>query len=137
MDRFAGNNRSCVLQISTEGHTLLLTGDIEKQVENQLIKKYSDGLAAQILVAPHHGSKSSSTAGFINRVAPEMVLFPVGYRNRFKFPNQDIIERYENRGIHMYDSARHGAVMIQINQAGVSVICHRLAARRFWHTDIN
>jgi competence protein ComEC len=137
MDRFAGNNRSCVLRISTDGHTILLTGDIEKQVENQLIKKYSDELAAQILVAPHHGSKSSSTAGFINKVSPEMVLFPVGYRNRFKFPNQDIIERYENRRINMYDSARHGAVMIQINQAGVSVISHRQTARRFWHTIIN
>ena len=136
-DTYAGNNRSCVLQISTGAYTLLLSGDIEKQVENQLIKKYSGALVAQILVAPHHGSKTSSTTGFINTVAPEMVLFPVGYRNRFKFPNQDIIERYEDRGISMYDTARHGALMIHINQAGVAVTSHRQTARRFWHTAVN
>ncbi len=136
-DGNTGNNRSCVLKVSTAGYAILLSGDIEKQVENQLIKKYSGELAAQILVAPHHGSKTSSTTGFINTVAPEMVLFPVGYRNRFKHPNQDIIDRYENRGISMYDTARHGAMIIKINQAGVSIISHRYMARRFWHTVVN
>ena len=136
-DRFTGNNRSCVLQASVGGYAILLSGDIEKQVENQLVKKYGGDLASQILVVPHHGSKSSSTPGFINTVAPEMVLFPVGYRNRFKFPNQDIIERYEERGISMYDTARHGAVIIKINEAGAAVSSHRKSARHFWHTLVN
>jgi len=134
LDRFTGNNRSCVLKVSTGNQAILLSGDIEKQVENRLVNNYGDELSAQILVAPHHGSKSSSTIGFINTVEPEIVLFPVGYRNRFKFPNQDIIERYENRGVSMYDTARHGAVKIKINQSGVSIMSHRHSARRFWHT---
>ena len=123
-----------MLKVSTGNQAILLSGDIEKQVENRLVNNYGDELSAQILVAPHHGSKSSSTIGFINTVEPEIVLFPVGYRNRFKFPNQDIIERYENRGVSMYDTARHGAVKIKINQSGVSVMSHRHSARRFWHT---
>lgn len=136
-DLFKGNNRSCVLKVSAGKKSVLLTGDIERQVENQLVNKYGDELAAQILVAPHHGSKSSSTPAFINAISPETVLYPVGYRNRFRFPNQDIIERYEIRGISMYDTARHGAVIIKINQAGVSVNTHRQSARRFWHTVEN
>jgi competence protein ComEC len=136
-DLFKGNNRSCVLKINNGNRTILLTGDIEKQVEHRLVEKYGRALAAHILVAPHHGSKSSSTPGFINTVAPDMVLFPAGYRNRYRFPNQDIIERYEYRGVRMHDTARHGAITIKITQAGMTISSHRHSARRFWHTVDN
>lgn len=134
-DKYADNNQSCVLKVSVGEYAVLLTGDIEKPAENRLVKKYNDGqLSARILVAPHHGSKTSSSQAFIDAVNPQLVLFPAGYRNQYKHPNQAIIERYESKGISMYDTARHGAVIIKINQAGVSVVSYRQTARRFWHT---
>lgn len=131
-----GNNQSCVLKISTEHGRILLTGDIEKQAENRLLGKYGEQLAATVLIAPHHGSKTSSTPAFIAAVDPELVLFPTGYRNRFNLPNEDIIARYAARDVTIYDSARHGAILIRLEQSGMVVESYRHQARRFWHTDI-
>ncbi len=131
------NNLSCVLKVSTGEHSILLSGDIEKQAEFYLLRHAAGNLAADVLIAPHHGSKTSSTPEFINAVNPEWVLFPVGYRNRFRFPNEAIIARYESRGVRMLDTARHGAIEIRIDAGGMTVTRHRQQARRFWHTHIN
>ena len=103
----SGNDRSCVLRISTRDVSLLLTGDIEDAAERRLVKRYRNkgsapffqyvsGLKSDVLVAPHHGSRTSSTPVFAKAVSPDIVIFPVGYRNRFKLPNQDIIFRYQD-----------------------------------------
>ncbi|MBI4005668.1 MAG: DNA internalization-related competence protein ComEC/Rec2, partial [Gammaproteobacteria bacterium] len=134
-DNYSDNNRSCVLKVSTGLYSILLSGDIEKETEYRLVKEYNSRLSVTVLIAPHHGSKTSSTPEFIDTIAPELVLFPVGYRNRYKFPNMDIIARYESRGIHMLDTARHGAILIKMNTSGMSVTQYRQLARRFWHTQ--
>jgi competence protein ComEC len=128
------NNQSCVLRISNGDYSVLLPGDIEKETESRLLRTYRDELPATVLVTPHHGSKTSSTMAFIDAVQPRLVLFPVGYRNRYRFPNQDIMRRYEIRGSRSYDTARDGAVLIRINQSGVAATVWRREARRFWHT---
>ncbi len=116
-----GNNSSCVLRIETAaGHVLLLPGDIERSVEQQLVEQHSQWLAADVLVAPHHGSRTSSTDGFVNAVHPEYVLFPVGYRNRFGFPKPDVVERYRSTGALDLDTATSGAVQIRL-EAGRSI----------------
>jgi len=128
------NNQSCVLKISTADYSILLPGDIEKEAEYRLLHRYADKLSAEVLVAPHHGSKTSSTTAFIEAVHPRLVLFPVGYRNRFRFPNQDIMRRYEMQGVRSYDTARHGAILIRIDHSGITATTWRKEYRRFWHT---
>jgi len=59
---------------------------------------------------------------------------PVGYQNRFRLPNRDIISRYESRGIKLLDTARNGVIIIKINKLDVTISSYRHQARRFWHT---
>jgi competence protein ComEC len=129
----SGNNRSCVLKVSAGESAILLTGDIEAKAEYRILARDREKLAATILVAPHHGSLSSSTEKFIAAVQPEFVLFPVGYRNRFGFPKQDIIRRYQERGIVSMDSARDGAIEMRIGTGDFTIRRYRQNARRFWH----
>ena len=130
----SGNNRSCVLRISARNLTLLLTGDIEKSAERRLIKRHDNRLKSNILIAPHHGSRTSSTRGFIEAVSPDIVIFPVGYRNRFKLPNQDIITRYKSHKAKMLTTAKSGAIRVTIKGTEIEVMEHRKKNRRFWHT---
>ena len=110
-----GNNASCVLRIETAaGRVVLLPGDIEQGVERQLLKRRRPELAADILVVPHHGSRTSSSAEFIAAVRPGLALFAVGYRNRFGFPKADVQARYRAAGATLIDTARSGAVHIRL-----------------------
>ncbi len=128
-----GNNNSCVLRITGPYGTALLTGDIENQAETRLMLAHPDKLKADVLIVPHHGSKSSSTGPFLDAVAPDYALFAVGYRNRFRLPNQDILSRYANRDIQMHLSYLSGALRIQFYKPGLFVNEYRPENRRFWH----
>ena len=117
---FSNENRnSCVVRISAQGQHLLLTGDIDSQVERQLLRWQPETLAAQVLVAPHHGSKSSSSPAFIEAVAPEKVIFSSGYKNHFGHPHPQVIQRYQ--GSSVYSSSEHGALSIRLEPNGASV----------------
>ena len=85
------NNRSCVLRIDASGARMLLTGDIEAQAEASLVADYGPTLHAQVLLAPHHGSRTSSTPTFLTAVKPQWVLVSGGYRNRFGHPRAEIV----------------------------------------------
>ena len=105
------NNRSCVIRIDHPAGSVLLPGDIEAQAERQLL--YSTDmqqLRVDVLVAPHHGSRTSSTPAFVTAVDPAYVVMTVGYRNRFGFPAADVLARYQRIGAHIYRSDRDGAV---------------------------
>ena len=130
---FSGNNRSCVLKVSSGAHSVLLTGDIERPAEWDLVEHAPSRLSSTVLVAPHHGSKTSSTRRFIRAVAPRYVLFSVGYLNRFKFPNQDIIARYNDAHVKLFDTSRDGAIQFNINADKVTVVTERETEPRFWH----
>ena len=86
--RLSGNDRSCVLRISAPGGSALLPGDIEVGAERRLLERNAESLSADILVAPHHGSRISSTPPFIRAVQPGFVVFPIGRGNRFDFPHR-------------------------------------------------
>ena len=77
------NNNSCVLQVRGRGHSLLLSGDIESAVERRLVLRYGEALNSTVLIAPHHGSDSSSSYALLKMVNPDYVVFASGYRNRF------------------------------------------------------
>ena len=136
--RYDDNNGSCVLRITNQGGSILLTGDIEKRAERQLIEQQRELLPSRILVAPHHGSKTSSTPEFINAVRPEYVLFPVGYKNRFGFPKEDVINRYQSMDAKLYNSAEHGAISFRLDAGGniLPPATFRQDNRRYWHIDV-
>jgi competence protein ComEC len=128
------NNGSCVLRVSSPYGTVLLAGDIEQRAEVLLLEA---GLpvAAEVLVAPHHGSRTSSTPGFVERVRPRYVLFPVGYRNRYGHPHPRVAERYRSQGARLYDSPTGGALEVRFDREGIAVTRYRERHRRYWHNQ--
>jgi competence protein ComEC len=135
------NNRSCVLRVQAGEDSLLLSADIEKRAERHLVRNVPGKLAADVLVAPHHGSKTSSTPGFLDAVSPQIVLFPVGYRNRYGFPKQEVVARYREHEVTLFDTASHGAIEILLGTAsglassGSVVKTYRQSGRRYWHNQ--
>ena len=136
-DRVSGNNASCVLRIELPaGQRVLLTGDIEARSERRLLKGGHGSLSADLLVAPHHGSLTSSSPAFVQAVNPAIVLFPAGYRNRFNFPKQDIVERYLAIGAKTYSSGDHGAITLRLGSlAGerLQISLHRGTRQHYWN----
>lgn len=106
------NNRSCVLRISSLYGSLLLVGDIEKESEAELLENEMDKLGSDVLVVPHHGSKTSSTPEFIAAVNPQVSIFTVGYLNRFGHPKTQIWNRYQQAQSRLFRSDQDGAVLI-------------------------
>ncbi len=132
----AGNNASCVLKVETAAASLLLTGDIEQRAERRLVIENPSALAATIVVAPHHGSKTSSSQRFIDAVNPEYVLFPAGYRNRFHHPHPKVVERYRAKGVQMLDSTRHGAIRFRLGRDKLPAPePYRILAQRYWNNQ--
>lgn len=113
------NNRSCVLKISIGDYAILLPGDIEAIAEEQLIKSKAKQLRANVLIAPHHGSLTSSSESFIEQVQPELVLFSVGYRNQFGFPKPEVLKRYQRRHIFTLINSETGAIRFVMNKEGI------------------
>lgn len=130
-----GNDASCVLRIDTGAGDVLLTGDIEAAAEAALLRAKPQDLPVDVLVAPHHGSKSSSSAPFVARVSPRYVLFPAGHRNRWGFPHPAVTERYRSAGARLYSSAEHGALTIRFPAGGAfePPVAYRQEFVRYWH----
>ncbi|MBQ0725684.1 MAG: DNA internalization-related competence protein ComEC/Rec2 [Cycloclasticus sp.] len=130
---FSGNNASCVLKVSSVNGSVLLPADIEKPMEQSLLQYFPDKLKADVLIAPHHGSKTSSTPQFIKAVSPRFVLFPVGYKNRFGFPKPEVLSRYKKQGVEAFSSAQDGALSVSFNyNKPIQVERYRPAHRSFW-----
>ena len=125
------NARSCVLQITARGGArALLAGDIERPQELALVRSGAD-LAADLLVVPHHGSKSSSSDAFLDAVQPATALVQSGYRNRFGHPAPVVVQRYRERGITLVSTPACGAATWASWQPAVT--CERERSLRYWH----
>lgn len=109
------NNRSCVVQLEWYGTRFLLTGDIDKAVEYDLIRKYEQSLKSDILVLAHHGSRSSTSEVFLRTVAPKTVWISAGFNNAFQHPATDVLERIEQQGVPWLNTAEEGAIILQPN----------------------
>src|SRR6266446_5935962 len=107
------NNQSCVLRVASSGGSMLLTGDIERFAESQIIQT-NKFLATDVLLVPHHGSRTSSSAEFIQAVAPRWAVVPVGYLNRFGHPNREVLERYRAAGAQVLRTDLDGAVLVRL-----------------------
>lgn len=124
------NALSCVLRISNGVHSALLAGDIEAPQEQALVAR---GLApVDLLLAPHHGSKTSSTPEFLQALNPRLALVQAGYRNRFGHPAPAVVARYEDLNIRLVDSVHCGAATWR-SEVPEQIVCERERSRRYWH----
>jgi len=113
-----GNDASCVLRISTAGRAILLTGDVGTGIESRLVEHYGTNLAADLLVAGHHGSSTSTGAALLDAVNPRLVLFAAGYANPFGFPSTVVAERLAARAVPTLNTAVTGAIEWRIGANG-------------------
>jgi competence protein ComEC len=124
------NAMSCVLRVAGTHRSALLTGDIEREQEAALVETLGDALRSDVLIVPHHGSKTSSTPAFIDAVHPALAVFQAGYRSRFGHPAPEVVARYRERGIVAVASPACGAW----SQPGSGPWqCERELRRRYWH----
>jgi len=128
------NAMSCVLRIGNGRRTALLVGDIEAPQEAQLV---SAGLSLQadVLLMPHHGSKTSSSPVFLDAVRPRFALAQAGYRNPYGHPAAPVLARYQERGIRVIDSPHCGAATWR-SAMPAEVTCQRETGRRYWHHEV-
>jgi competence protein ComEC len=128
------NNSSCVLLIDSHGQRVLLTGDIEAEAERYLLSQWQDALSADIVQAPHHGSRSSSTPAFVAAVQARWVIISAGYNNRFDHPHPEIVSRYQQAGAAVEITAHTGALLFELGGTQPRLLERRRdSARRFWH----
>jgi len=105
------NDRSLVLKVSMGGGMFLLTGDVEAGAEREILKR-GDDIGCLVLKAPHHGSGSSSTAGFVERVRPALALISAGENNIYGFPPEAVLRRYEQAGARVFRTDLAGAIEV-------------------------
>jgi competence protein ComEC len=135
-DAYAGapkpNALSCVVRVSGGGRSALLTGDIEREQEAGLVAAFGGALHSDVLIAPHHGSRTSSSASFLDTVQPARAVFQAGYRSRFGHPAADVVARYRERGVVTLASPACGAWSWRAAGSPAGT-CERDAVRRYWH----
>ena len=132
--RRRNNDFSCVLRIRNVRHSLLLTGDGERQTELELVE--SGQLApVNVLLAGHHGSRTSSIAEFVAATRPEWVVFTQGYRNRYGHPHPEVVTRFRDIGARMLRSDASGLIRLDFGEAGVEASQYRPTRRRYWLAD--
>ena len=114
------NNNSIVAKLNYKSFSILLTGDIEKIAENEILKEYENSniLNANILKVAHHGSKSSSINEFLEKVKPQIALIGVGEKNTFGHPNEGVLKRLKNINTKIYRTDKKGEITIKINRKG-------------------
>jgi competence protein ComEC len=125
------NAVSCVLRIGNGRAAALLAGDIERLQEAALVAR-TPGLRADLLLAPHHGSKTSPSPALLDAVQPRIALVQAGYRNRFGHPAEEVAARYRERDITIVDSAHCGAATWS-SARPAALQCQRRTAKRYWH----
>ncbi len=126
------NARSCTLRISNGRRTVLLAGDIEAAQEAALLDRARAQLRADVLLAPHHGSGTSSTLAFLEAVRPEVAIFQVGFRNRYHHPKAEVYERYGTLGIRRLRTDDAGALMLDVGNS-VNWRSYRDEHARYWY----
>ena len=136
--RHSGNNASCVLMVSTGEYRLLLTGDIEIDAERDVLQLTTID-AVSVVVIPHHGSLTSSSPAFVNRLHPTLAIASAGNDNRWGFPKKRVIKRWQGAGARVLDTGSAGAIGLRLcATGGISRLNReRVQRHRFWHDSVN
>lgn len=130
--KYKPNAHSCTVKISIGEQSILLAGDIEAMQEDELVNSIPDKLKSTVLLAPHHGSGTSSTLPFLEAVQPQVAIFQVGYRNRFHHPKPEVFERYGALGIVRLRSDHAGAISLKLGEK-LSFSEYRLSENHYWY----
>lgn len=125
------NAHSCVLRVATMEQAVLLTGDIGLREEDELVARYGQQLASNVLVAPHHGSRGASGVALLQTVAPRWGVFSAGYRNRYRHPHPQTLQRYHDEAVGILRTDLQGALRIELGQT-LDVHAFRALAPRYW-----
>lgn len=137
-DYLSGENKtnelSCVLKVSTSKNSILLTGDIEKKEEEKLVGRLGEKLKSDILMAPHHGSNSSSTWPFLFMVKPEYAIYQAGYLNPYHHPDYRAASRYDILGVKTFRTDGDGAVSIMLGN-NINIDLERKKDVRYWRSE--
>ena len=126
------NGDSCVLKVTSAGGRLLLTGDITAREERRLLAEDRAALSAEVVLVPHHGSRTSSTLPFAAAVGADWALVSVGYRNRFNHPRPEIAARYKNLDTRLLRTDLDGALILDFAEQGITARRWRQEERRYW-----
>lgn len=130
--RYDDNNSSCVLLVTAGEHSVLLAGDIGSSVEKKLLRAWPE-LRPTVVVAPHHGSKSSSSWTFVGRLQPDWVVYSSGFQNRYGHPSPEVEQRYRQVGAMAFTTALDGAARFTLTpHLPLQAIAERDRQRRFW-----
>jgi competence protein ComEC len=124
------NDSSCVVLIRSRDGTTLLTGDIESEAERVLLDQGVPHV--DVVVAPHHGSGTSSNSLFVAATRPDVTIFSTGYRNRWGLPRTDVVERWRQAGARTFDTSVSGAITATFVAGNVQVREQRHTRRRYW-----
>ena len=131
--RLKTNDLSCVVRVESPYGSALLTGDIEAKSEMEILRGAPDALKADVLIVPHHGSRTSSTPPFIAATAASITVFTSGYRNRFGHPSPDVVARYRAAGAQVWRTDFDGALTFDFAPGvGRSPRAERTHDRRYW-----
>jgi competence protein ComEC len=125
-----GNDSSCVLKVTAGAAALLVAGDVEQRGERALLEQ---PLAASVIVVPHHGSATSSSAPFVAAVDAEHAIVSAGFANRWGFPKPEVRARWEGSGAAVVVTGDAGAVTIALEPSGATVSAERDRRHRYWH----
>jgi competence protein ComEC len=128
------NDDSCVLHISDGTHSVLLSGDISRKVEQQLATQSNYG-QVDLVVAPHHGSKTSSSKKFIAWANPNYTVFSTGFMNRWNMPNAEVVARYQQAAVKTFNTAELGMVEFTFDQQGIELIEYRTDISPYWFAN--
>ena len=126
------NDASCVLKLTSAAGSMLITGDIERSAELELLR-HADRLRSEVVIVPHHGSRSSSSKALVEAVGAGHALFAVGHRNPFRHPHPQVVDRWAQAGARVWRTDEQGALSIRAAASGLSVQAQRELRRRYWH----
>jgi len=130
---WSDNDGSCVLAVGEPPHRLLLAGDIEAAAERRLIQTHPDALRSDLLIAPHHGSRSSSGEAFVAAVQPRWVLYGAAWRSHFGHPRPEVVARYQAIGARQYVTGVSGALLLRPEGEGWQLTETRRRAAHWWN----
>ena len=135
------NEMSCVLEVRSRDTSFWLTGDVERHGEAQMVDRLTQSMLHQIgqreliFMAPHHGSKTSSSEALLKSLQPDLAFAQNGYRNRYGHPHPTVTARYEALGIPFLQTPNTGALVWRFDGSRALPISWRIEGRRLWHRD--
>ncbi len=115
------NNHSLVFLLEDRGFSVLFSGDIQIETEQQLLNKLTS--AVDLLKVAHHGSNTSSTEEFLARLQPQNAVMQLGRKNRFGFPRPEVLERYQKIGTKIYRTDQSGEIVFEWDGSKFKVLC--------------